>query len=542
MKTVTIKNLVYVIQQAKENKQPRPVFFLGAGVSKSGGIPLAPEIAKDILKNYSTTPSIEKLKEDEETYSKLMDCLQPYERDNLLKDYIKKAKINVAHIYLAQLLKYDFIDYILTVNFDNLMLKALALFNEFPPIYDMAILKELTTTIFKEKSVVFLHGQHHGPWLLNTNEEMGKVEETVPRVFENIKNRPWIFIGYSGNDPIFGHIQNLGRFDHGFYWITHNKDEPSKQVTEFLEKKNTNTSVIKGYDADSFMLKLNSELGLEEPKIVDKPFTSLNEMLGNIVDVDDDKFKAVKERLEIAKKNINEAIKLFENDAIKAVATEDLERLKETSKINSLKKEIIKLAIEENYPKDSIEKITQKAKQLDNNEIDNLLADLYYNWGNILGDLAKTKEEVEAEKMYQQALEKFQKAGEIKPDHEVYSNWGNILDNLAKIKEGAEAEKMYQQTFEKYRKASEIKPNRYDDYNKWGIYLSNLAKTKKGAEAEKMYQQAFEKFQKAIEIKPDKYNAYYNWGAYLGDLATTKEGAEAERLYQQTFEKYQKAG
>ena len=54
------------------------------------------------------------------------------------------------------------------------MLRALSLFNEFPSTYDMAILKDLTTTKFKEKSVVFLHGQHHGLWLLNTNEEMEK--------------------------------------------------------------------------------------------------------------------------------------------------------------------------------------------------------------------------------------------------------------------------------------------------------------------------------------------------------------------------------
>ena len=457
MKTATIEDLVYVIQQAKDSNQPKPIFFLGAGVSKSGGIPLAPEIAKDILKTYPTAPSIKKLEENEKTYAKLMNCLLPYDRDQLLKKYINKARINVAHIYLAQLLKDGFIDYILTVNFDNLMLKALALFNEFPPIYDMAILKELTTTTFKEKSVVFLHGQHHGPWLLNTDEEMEKVKKTVPRVFETIKERPWIFIGYSGNDPIFRHIQNLGRFDHGFFWITHNEDDPSGEAMTFLKKKNTTASVIKGYDADSFMLKLNSELALKEPEIIDKPFTSLRSMLNNIVDVDDDKFKSVKERLEIAKNNINEAIELFEKDKIKAVVTKDLERFKKRSEVDSLKKEIIKLIIEENYSgdsKDNIEKITQKAKKLDNNEIDDLLANLYYNWGTYLGRLADTKEGAEAEKLYQSAFEKYQKAVEIKPDqHEAYNNWGTALGRLAKTKEGAEAEKLYQSAFEKYQKA-----------------------------------------------------------------------------------------
>lgn len=33
-----------------------------------------------------------------------MECLAPFERDELLKEYISKAKINVTHIYLAQLM------------------------------------------------------------------------------------------------------------------------------------------------------------------------------------------------------------------------------------------------------------------------------------------------------------------------------------------------------------------------------------------------------------------------------------------------------
>ena len=130
-----------------------------------------------------------------------MGCLQPYDRDELLKGYIDNAKINVTHIYLAQLLFNGYVDYVLTVNFDNLMLRALSLFNVFPSTYDMAILKDLTTTKFKEKSIVYLHGQHHGVWLLNTDEEMKKVSTTVPRIFDSIKNkRPWVFIGYSGKD------------------------------------------------------------------------------------------------------------------------------------------------------------------------------------------------------------------------------------------------------------------------------------------------------------------------------------------------------
>jgi hypothetical protein len=158
MKEIEIDHLVYLLKQAKKNNQPQPIFFLGAGASKTGNIPLAGEIIKHILMEYADSPFIQDLEEDKKTYANLMDCLTPDQRDELLKDYIEKAKINVTHIYLAQLLKAGYVDYVLTVNFDNLMLRALALFNIYPSTYDMAILKDLTTTTFKEKSIVYLHG------------------------------------------------------------------------------------------------------------------------------------------------------------------------------------------------------------------------------------------------------------------------------------------------------------------------------------------------------------------------------------------------
>ena len=407
MKSVTIEEIAYILQQAKENNQPKAIFFLGAGASKSGNIPLARDIVTDILKKHSDAPAIKKLEDQEKSYSKLMACLQPYERDTLLKGYIDKAKINVTHIYLAQLVKNDFVDYVLTVNFDNLMLRALSLFNEFPSTYDMAILKDLTTTTFKKKSVVFLHGQHHGLWLLNTEEEMKKVNATIPRIFDSIKNkRPWIFIGYSGDDSIFKHIQNLGRFDNGLYWVTYNNNNPNNKVIEFLETPNTNTSIIKVYDSDSFMLKLNAELKLEQPTIINQPFTSLLEMLESIVDIDDDDhFKGIKKRLEISKGQVKESIKQFEEGNI----TSD-KIMKEQSEIDILKKKIINLLIKEEYPQETISQIKEKSETINDDDLNSLLAGLYSDWGVFLGNLAKTKEGKESDALYQEAFDKFHKA------------------------------------------------------------------------------------------------------------------------------------
>lgn len=409
MKEIKIEHLAYLLKQARENKQPQPIFFLGAGASRSGNIPLAGEIIKKILTDYSESPFIKDLPKEARTYAKLMDCLLPDQRDELLKKFIDEAKINVTHIYLAQLLKEEFVDYILTVNFDNLMLRSLALFNIFPSTYDMAILKDFTTSTFKEKSVVYLHGQNHGLWLLNTPEEMEKVKNTVPRIFDTIKNkRPWVFIGYSGEDPIFEHVKNLGRFNNGLYWVTYNDNNPNETVQKFISEPNTNASIIKGYDSDSFMLKLNSELGLGQPNIVDKPFTALKDMLEEIVDIDDkDLFKGVKERLNISKRQVEEAILQFELGIV--VSSINVEE----NKIDLLKKEIINLLIAEKYNEEVISDIEVRVKGLPDDNLKSLLAGLYSDWGNYLGDLAQTKEGKESEALYHQSFEKFQKAIEM---------------------------------------------------------------------------------------------------------------------------------
>ena len=389
MKTATIEELAFLIKQAKVENLPQPIIFLGAGASKTGGIPLAGEIVDDILKRYNYYPKISSFKDEEKTYPKLMECLTPFDRNKLLKEYVDNAKINVTHIYLAQLLNQGYIDYVLTVNFDNLMLRALALFNDFPPTYDMAILKDLTTTSFKEKSVVYLHGQHHGLWLLNTEEEMSKVNNVIPPILNKIANqRPWIFIGYSGEDPIFKHIENLGRFDNGLYWVTYYDDDPNEKVcTDLLEKPNTNAFLIKGHDADSFMLKLNNELKLPQPFIIDKPFTSLKISLESIVDIDDkEHFKGVKKRLEIVKGEVDKAIDQFEEGNIEAE-----ENLKEEVDSNRLKKQIIDIVIKRKFDEKEIKSLEEKANSLKNTEINNLLSDLYSDWGNVILELAKLK-------------------------------------------------------------------------------------------------------------------------------------------------------
>ncbi|WP_419768451.1 TPR end-of-group domain-containing protein [Arcobacter sp.] len=524
MQESTIEELAYLLKEAKKGNINQPIVFLGAGASKSGGIPLAGDIVSDILKDYKDNPTVKKDKD--KSYTSLMNCLLPQQRNNLLKGYIDNAKINVTHIYLAQLIKNDFIDYVLTVNFDNLMLRALALYNIYPPTYDMAVLKDLTTSTFPKKSVVYLHGQHHGLWLLNTDEELKKVNEVIPPILNSIKDRPWIFVGYSGNDPIFKHLIKLGRFDNGLYWVSYKDSIPSDCILEnLLEKENTNSYLIKGFDSDSFMIKLNSELKLDQPEILEEPFTFLQKSLDNIVDIEDEEnFKGVKERLEIVKKQVNEAIDIYEK------GNSSKKNTKEEIDIDLLKKEIIDILLSYNFDENKINKLLLKVKKVNNFEINNLTSNLFNLWGINIKKVAESKND---EKLYKEAFKKYKKASELNPkDDSIFNNWGNALCNLTKSKND---EKLYKEAFEKYKKASELNPKDDFIFYNWGNALYNLAKSKND---EKLYEEAFEKYKKASELNPKDDSIFNNWGSALSDLAESKND---EKLYEEAFEKYKKA-
>ncbi|KIA98527.1 hypothetical protein OA93_08475 [Flavobacterium sp. KMS] len=528
MNTATIEDLAYLINQAKQEGLPKPIVFLGAGASKSGGVPLASEITEDILIKYADKPNIRSLEESEKTYPILMSCLTPFERNKLLKQYIEEAKINVTHIYLAQLIINGYIDYVLTVNFDNLMLRALALFNEFPPTYDMAILKDLTTTGFKEKSVVYLHGQHHGLWLLNTKEEMAKVNEMIPPILSSIKNqRAWIFLGYSGEDPIFQHITKLGRFDNGLYWISYNQNNPCDQVcVNLLEKENTNAFLLKGYDSDSFMLQLNSELKLPQPSIIDTPFTSLSQTLENIVDIEDkEHFKGVKERLEIVKKDVQLAIQQFE----KGEMVED-KFLKENIDKNLLQKEVIDQIINKKFNQTKIDSIEKKLAPLKDPAINKLLAEYYLTWATEISRKALSKND---KVLFKESFKKFNKASKLDPsNYSTFNNWAATLYDYANIDNN---QLHYKDAILKCKKAIQLNDFQAASYENWAYILRSIAKAEKD---EKLYFESIEKFKLAFERNGCSTDFFLIWADTLHELGSL---IDDKTFYIESIEKYKKA-
>ncbi|MHC4693261.1 MAG: TPR end-of-group domain-containing protein [Planctomycetota bacterium] len=123
-------------------------------------------------------------------------------------------------------------------------------------------------------------------------------------------------------------------------------------------------------------------------------------------------------------------------------------------------------------------------------------------------------------KDYETAAESYRKiVEELKEENEfyIYHNWGNALTRLAKSKKGKEAKELFNQAIEKFKKAIEIKKDLCQTYISWGASLVNLAKIKKGPVAKDLLKQAEEKCLKAESLKTGEgaYNLaciYALWG------------------------------
>lgn len=559
----TIEDIAYLIKKAKN----KPIILLGAGASVSAGIPLANKIIEDVLEIHKEKPSIRRLKDEhKKDYYKLMEALSAQERRSLFYKYINndEVKLNVTHIYLAQMLKEGLIDYVLTVNFDDLMLKACAMFNFIPPVYDVSILNDFTTTTFLEKSVTYLHGQHHGQWLLNAEGELTKVKQSIPKIFERIcHDRTWIVIGYSGEDDVLDEIANVGSFENELYWVGYNDSPVSDKVqNKLFTNPQTNAYHIKGYDSDSFFLKLHSELEIETPEIFNKPFSFLKTMLETVRDIQIDKngdhkslFEGIQERMEISKKQVSEAIDIIEN---KESEEQLIQRIIEKAIKHdfSIKEAIIfEAEIEKNKYKKAVKilgnyygewgnqhaqkfRLDMSEKDL-KNAIKNFRNALKFNptnsfiYCNLALSLCDSIILNGEPYSFDEALSLFEKAANLKTDYIIYYNWGSALTRIGEIRKNATNLK---DSLSKFEKALELNPFFTEIYNDWGYCLEVLSKL---VDDKSLLIESISMYRKALLFNEQTLRISNNLGLVLRDLAISENNDE--KLYEESISIFRNA-
>ncbi|WP_053001258.1 SIR2 family protein [Kosmotoga pacifica] len=305
----TLDDVVETLKNARIYGK-KAALLIGTGCSAQAGIPTAEKfvdiIRRDRPKDYNRAPK--------KNYSACMSELAPGERRDLIANFTEETKINWAHIIMAQLMKSGYVDRILTTNFDPLLIKACALLNEFPAVYDLTASNSFKPDYIPEKSVFYLHGQRTGFELINTSEEFTEHSKRIKPVIQDTgRGRVWIVVGYSGrNDPVFDILASFPKFDYRLYWVGY-RDKPAEEhIQEKLLQEGKYAYFVRGYDADGFFVSLARKLGCFPPEFLNRPFSFLKTLFNNLAPcecIDDDEDIGVEDVLN----KINEAIELFES-------------------------------------------------------------------------------------------------------------------------------------------------------------------------------------------------------------------------------------
>jgi Tfp pilus assembly protein PilF len=424
-------------------------------------------------------------------------------------------------------------DRILTVNFDPLLVKACALVNFFPAIYDLAGNSQFKPRRIAPQSVFFLHGQHTGFVMLNGTDELNEHKTKLTQIVQNTGvNRLWLVVGYSGEaDPLLDVLAEQEIFDGDLYWLGYETTPSERLLKSGLFEKGRRAFYVGGQDADKCLTHLAQALECFPPSFLVKPFEHLRQIVEPI-DFETGGQAALSMRDGLFSK--------LEN----LVQQENSLAQQDTSKAKAWL-----LAGEPHRVIEWFEQLPDKTQ-----EAMELVSWAHTMIGVEQGTEAQTIQSTDlptARSLWSKAGQKYAQALAIKPDmHEAAYNWGCSLNAEAQAihaKDLPAAQKLWSQAGQKYAQALTIKPDMHEAANNWGNALSAEARAIQTTNldlARLLWSQAGEKYAQALVIKPDKHEAANNWGAALDDEAQVIQAIDlpaARLLWSQAGKKYAQA-
>ena len=495
----SVEGIVADLRQAKRTGRACSL-LIGAGCSFTAGIPLASGFVELIKKDWPDRYN----RTEPKTYPALMAALPDGFRRDLVAEKIDNAKINWAHIAIAQLMKNGYVDRVLTTNFDPLVVRACALVGEFPAVYDFAASQSFRPAYVPQKAVFHLHGQRDGFALLHTEKQVSDHSRNLAPLFQDAgRGRMWLVVGYSGdNDPVFEHLAEVDRFDYGLTWVRYEDGEPPKHIRDGLLNDDKGVRYLPNYDADRFFVELAQQLDCFPPTFVDAPFDHLRDILGRVAPFELPNKAGQLDFIERARARIAFA----ENGAEEA--------------ITPLRKRVTTALLSGHY-EEAITDIDEGALAHDESLCKDV-ASAYFILATREMTSAASAKDGDAERIYSSAHGKFEAALRLKPDmHEALSNWGLALADQAQTRQGAEADALFERAGQKYDAALRIKPDMHEALYNWGATLVNQAIRSSEPKRENLLRMARKKLLASEQIRLG--SAAYNLACVESLLGNSEE-------------------
>lgn len=499
------------IEAARAERRPNLAFFLGAGASKDSGVILAGEMMK-MFKDKIFEIHCNNLKNDKEKAKwlkaqnwykdgkKEYGCLFEKFRDTrrgrqrFIEEICHKNPLtgklvepSFGYVVLADLLLRNYINTVVTTNFDDLVYIASTTFTGNRPIvYAYGILASEMKISDSHSKVLKLHGDFLYSNIVNTDEEMSVKSDAIinPRkdareiithlnmerqVRTVLDNFGLIVIGYAGGDKTIMKLLEQISENNGFYWCYIKDYPPDSDVLDLVKNKNGKLVEIIGFD--DMMKKISDITNFSIDDLLESFEKRKENLVERIVKFNED---YTKKSLDVYADELTERQKVKQSDKLSAVEYIILG--------NKASDEGNFILAEENY---------RKAIDLNPNYVD-----AFINLG-ILLDTDKNRR--------QEAEENYRKAIELNPNESTaYYNLGILL---------GKDETRLQDAEKSYVKAIELNPNYTKAYNNLGVLILR---------DKSRYSEAEENYLKAIKIDPNHVNAYYNL-ACLNSLRKNRE-------------------
>jgi tetratricopeptide (TPR) repeat protein len=316
-----IGEIANAIQLAAANEAKglgRAVFFIGAGCSRSAGIPLVPEMAQKLVvrlaqarqappdarktadgayrwlvanKKFGDCCIGEPPKEGPDDrsidWARVYDLLfadhykTPDHARKIFSDFVDDAggRINWAHLSIGELAKQKLVSTVITTNFDQLVLAGMVHSGVLPVVCDSI---ESLTRIRGQPlhpQLVELHGSRHTYRLRNAPDEVEALLNdaatiaAIETLFQELS--VFVVVGYGGRERgvIDLLVRAASRFpDKQIFWVSHGSDP--KRLSDkgrALLATSRHSALLVGRDADSFFLQLLKELGVGAPESIREP-------------------------------------------------------------------------------------------------------------------------------------------------------------------------------------------------------------------------------------------------------------------------------
>jgi hypothetical protein len=296
----------------------RTVFLVGAGCSKSAGIPLVSEMARGLIIKLATALQgpTSALTDPEIAYrwllqgGKISDCQigerakdiadnreidwprvydmlfaehynTPDDAREIFSQFVDSAdgRINWAHLCLGELAKQKLVSTVITTNFDQLVLAGLVRSGVLPVVCDGIESLTRIRGAPRHPQLIELHGSRHTYRLRNAPEELAALLNdaqaiaAIESLFQEL--RVFVVVGYGGRETgVMDLLINAARHftDKRLFWVLHGSDPAAlSDKARDLLATSRNSALLIGQDADSFFLHLLRELNVGAPETIRDP-------------------------------------------------------------------------------------------------------------------------------------------------------------------------------------------------------------------------------------------------------------------------------